>query len=243
MAGYGGRLVTVLYRDDAEDPDALVAAAHEHRPKLVFLANPDNPMGSWHEGERIAAILDALPDGTVLVLDEAYAEFAPEGTAMPWDTGDPRVIRFRTFSKAFGLAGLRVGYAVTHPEIAAAYDRVRNHFGVSRIAQEAAMAALGDADHLVRVVADVAGARRRIGEIAAANGLRVLPSATNFVAVDCGRDGDYARAVLRELIARDLFVRMPGVAPLDRCIRISAGREPDLALLAQALPEAIATAG
>ncbi len=199
-------------------------------------------MGSWHGPERISALLDALPEGTLLCLDEAYIEFAPDGTAMPWDVDDPRVIRFRTFSKAYGLAGLRVGYAVTHPEIAAGFDRVRNHFGVSRIAQEAALAALGDRAHLAGVVADVARARERIGEIAMANGLSVLPSATNFVAIDCGRDGDFARAVLRELLARDLFVRMPGPAPLDRCIRVSAGTEADLALLTEALPQAIAAA-
>ncbi|HET7409067.1 MAG TPA: pyridoxal phosphate-dependent aminotransferase, partial [Paracoccaceae bacterium] len=195
VAGYGGRLVTVPYRDDAEDPEALAEAAREHGAKLVFLANPDNPMGSWHGAERVERLLDALPDGAILCLDEAYIEFAPEGTAPAWRTDDPRVIRFRTFSKAYGLAGLRVGYAVTHPEIAAGYDRVRNHFGVSRIAQEAAVAALGDGAHLGRVVAEVAGARRRIAGIAAANGLTALPSATNFVAVDCGRDGDFARAV------------------------------------------------
>lgn len=242
VAGYGGRLVTVPYRDDAEDPDALAEAAREHRPKLVFLANPDNPMGSWHPAERVRRLVEALPEGTALVLDEAYVEFAPDGTAPAWDVHDPRMIRFRTFSKAYGLAGLRVGYAVAHPEIAAAYDRVRNHFGVSRIAQEAAVAALGDGAHLASVVGDVQAARTRIGEIAAANGLRALPSATNFVTVDCGRDGDFARAVLRELLARDVFVRMPGPAGLDRCIRISAGRGPDLDLLAEALPQALAAA-
>ena len=242
VAGHGGQLVTVPYRDDAEDPDALADAAREHRPKLVFLANPDNPMGSWHGAERVAQLLDALPESTLLCLDEAYIEFAPEGTAPAWDTDDPRVIRYRTFSKAHGMAGLRVGYAVMHPEIAAGFDRVRNHFGVSRMAQEAAIAALGDHEHLARVLADVARARRRIGEITAANGMRALPSATNFVAVDCGRDGDFARSVLRELLTRDVFVRMPGPAPLDRCIRISAGTETDLALLAEALPGALAAA-
>jgi histidinol-phosphate aminotransferase len=242
VAGYGGQLVTVPYRDDAEDPDALARAAREHAPKLVFLANPDNPMGSWHGAARVEALLDALPRGTLLCLDEAYVEFAPEGTAPPWNPDDPRVIRFRTFSKAYGLAGLRVAYAVAHPGIAAAFDRVRNHFGVSRIAQEAALAALGDAGHLASVVGQVAEARRRIAGIAAANGLAALPSATNFVTVDCGRGGDFARAVLRELIARDVFVRMPGVPPLDRCIRVSAGREPDLALLAEALPQALSAA-
>lgn len=88
----------------------------------------------------------------------------------------------------------------------------------------------------------MAEARDRIAEIAAANGLHSLPSAANFVAIDCGRDGDFARTVLNELIERDLFVRMPGVAPLNRCIRISCGRPQDLDLLAKALPEALAAA-
>lgn len=242
VAGYGGQLVTVPYREDAEDTEALARAAQHHRPKLVFLANPDNPMGTWHGAARVEALLDALPVGTLLCLDEAYVEFAPEGTAPAWNPDDARVIRLRTFSKAYGLAGLRVAYAVTRPEIAAAFDRVRNHFGVSRIAQEAAIAALGDAAHLAEVVLRAAAARRQIGEIAAANRLSPLASATNFVAVDCGRNGDFARAILRELLARDVFVRMPGVPPLDRCIRISAGREPDLALLTEALPPAVAAA-
>lgn len=243
VAGFGGELVTVPYRDDREDPDALIEAAHRHRPKLVFLANPDNPMGTWHPADRITAMIDALPEGAMLCLDEAYIEFAPDGTAPDWNTADHRVIRFRTFSKAHGMAGLRIGYAVTHPRIAAAFDRIRNHFGVNRVAQEAAIAALGDGAHLRSVIAQVAAARARIAAIATENGLTTLPSATNFVAIDCGRDGDYARAVLAGLIERDVFVRMPGPAPLDRCIRVSAGRDADLDAFAAALPQALAAAG
>ena len=242
VAGFGGELVTVPYRDDTEDPKALGQAAREAGARLVYLANPDNPMGSWHEADRVAALLDALPEGCILCLDEAYIEFAPDGTAPDWDTDDPRVIRFRTFSKAYGLAGLRVGYAVTAPEIAAAYDRIRNHFGVSRMAQTAALAALGDEVHLAAVQAAVTGARIRIGEIAGENGLTPLPSATNFVTIDCGGDGDFARRVLAGLIERDVFVRMPGVAPLDRCIRVTAGRSRELEVFAAALPEALADA-
>jgi histidinol-phosphate aminotransferase len=140
------------------------------------------------------------------------------------------------------MAGLRVGYAIGEAGLIRAFDKVRNHFGVSRIAQAAALASLGDPDHLAGVVAAVAAARERIRQIARANGLAALPSAANFVAVDCGADGAFARRVLRELIARDVFVRMPGVAPLDRCIRISAGLERDLDLLEAALPEALAAA-
>ena len=123
-----------------------------------------------------------------------------------------------------------------------AFDRIRNHFGVSRIAQEAAIASLSDADHLASVVKKVTEARQRIAEIAAANSLTTLPSATNFVAMDCGQDGDFARQVLAGLLERDVFVRMPGVAPQDRCIRIGAGRDKDMDLLAEELPKVLAGA-
>lgn len=242
VAGYGGQLITVPFRDDHEDLDALARAAQDHRPRLVYLSNPDNPMGSWHSAARVQALIEAMPEGTILCLDEAYVEFAPEGTAPAWDVQDPRVIRFRTFSKAYGMAGLRIAYAITHPEIAKAYDRIRNHFGVSRMAQQAAIAALGDTAHLADVVRQTAEARAELSRIAGENGLTALPSATNFVTMDCGRDGDFARAVLAGLISRGIFVRMPGVAPLDRCIRVGSGRPTDLAAFATALPEALAEA-
>ncbi|MEM8761462.1 MAG: aminotransferase class I/II-fold pyridoxal phosphate-dependent enzyme, partial [Pseudomonadota bacterium] len=139
-------------------------------------------------------------------------------------------------------AGIRLGYAITTPEIASAFDRVRNHFGVNRMAQAAGVAALEDDVHLSKVIAATDAARTRIGGIAAANGLTALPSATNFVAVDCGRDGDFARAVLAALLDEGLFVRMPGIAPLDRCIRIGCGTEEDLSALEAALPRALAQA-
>jgi histidinol-phosphate aminotransferase len=242
VAGYGGTLATVPYGGDFEDPEALVAKLRETGARMAYIANPDNPMGTWHGADTIQRMIDAMPNDALLCLDEAYIEFAPQGTAPAWDVSDPRVIRFRTFSKAHGMAGMRIGYAIAAPEVAAAFDRVRNHFGVTRMAQIAAMAALEDTAYLGNVQAQVAAARDRIGEIAAANGLSCLDSATNFVAVDCGADGGFARRVLAELLKRDLFVRMPGIAPLDRCIRISAGREGDLDLLAAALPQALAAA-
>lgn len=242
VRGFGGALHAAPYRDDAEDPEALALLARETGAGLVYLANPDNPMGSWRTAEEIAALVETLPAGAVLCLDEAYADFAPEEALPPLDMDDPRVIRMRTFSKAYGLAGLRVGYALGEARLIAAFDRVRNHFGLGRIAQAGALAALADQDWLGHVVREVALARRRIGEIAAGQGLVALPSATNFVAVDCGRDGAFARAVLDGLLARGVFVRMPGAAPLDRCIRISAGRAADLAALAEALPGALSDA-
>jgi histidinol-phosphate aminotransferase len=108
------------------------------------------------------------------------------------------------------------------------------------VAQAAALAALADQDWLTTVQDRVAQARARITAIGAANGLMALPSATNFVTLDTGRDGDFARALLAECIARGFFIRMPGVAPLDRCLRISAGTDADLDVLAEVLPQAMA---
>jgi len=116
---------------------------------------------------------------------------------------------------------------------------VRNHFGVTRIGQAAALAALQDQAWLDDVRARVTASRHRIGEIARGNGLTPLPSAANFVTLDCGRDGEFARAVLQQLVAQGVFVRMPFVAPQDRCIRVSCAPEEDMALLAEALPRAI----
>ncbi|MEO0362433.1 MAG: aminotransferase class I/II-fold pyridoxal phosphate-dependent enzyme, partial [Pseudomonadota bacterium] len=175
--------------------------------------------------------------------DEAYIDFAPDGTAPPVDPEDRRVIRFRTFSKAYGMAGARIAYAICHEELATAFDKVRNHFGVNRVAQIGALASLGDEEWIPKVRGWVEAARDRIGEIAAANGLTALPSATNFVAVDCGRDGAFAKAALDGLVRRRVFVRMPFVAPQNRCIRVSAGKPADLDALAAALPEALAEAG
>ncbi len=241
-AGFGGVLHKVPYAGDFEDPEALIAKALETKAKLVYLANPDNPMGTWHGADLIQAVIEAVPEGTVLALDEAYIELAPDGTAPAFDIDDPRVIRFRTFSKAYGMAGARVGYGIGEAGLIRSFDKIRNHFGVNRIAQAGALAALADQAWLAEVQARVAAARERIATIARANGLTPLPSATNFVTIDCGKDGDFARAILKALIERDIFVRMPFVPPQDRAIRISAGTARDLDVLAAVLPDAIAAA-
>jgi len=242
VAGYGGRLEFVPYREDREDTEALVERARMTGSPLIYLANPDNPMGSWSDAATIQRMIDSLPERTLLCLDEAYIEFAPEGTAPPIDVTNPRVIRLRTFSKAYGMAGARVGYCIAHTNLAAPFNRIRNHFGVSSISQAGALAALGDQEFIAKVQGWVAEARERIGSIAEANGLKPLPSATNFVAIDCGRDGVFAKAVVDELAARGVFVRMPFAAPQNRCIRVSAGKPEDLDALAAALPDALRAA-
>ncbi|PTV95880.1 histidinol-phosphate aminotransferase [Rhodobacter aestuarii] len=239
VAGFGGMLHTVPYLGDHEDPQALLAKAIALRPKLMYIANPDNPMASHHPGQTIAEMVTQVPEGTLMVLDEAYVELAPEGTEAPIDADDPRVIRMRTFSKAHGLAGARVGYALGHPDLISAFDKIRNHFGMSRISQAGALAALSDTTWLAYMRRLVDGARETIAQIARDNGLTPLPSATNFVAVDCGQDGAFATAVLEELAAADVFVRKPAVAPQDRCIRISCGPEAEMKALATALPSAL----
>lgn len=239
VAGYGGRLEKVPYREDHEDPEALIATARATGAKLIYFANPDNPMGSWHPAETVQRMIDAVPEDSLLALDEAYIELAPDGTAPPIDTANPNVLRLRTFSKAYGLAGARVGYAIGHRAVIRGFEKIRNHFGMSRIAQAGALAALADAAWLAEVQARVAAARARIGEIARANGLTPLLSATNFVAIDCGADRARAQAVLEQLVAHGIFVRMPFVAPQDRCIRVSCGTETDLDAFEKTLPTAL----
>lgn len=242
VAGYGGRLVTVPYAQDREDPEALIGAAVRERAPLIYFCNPDNPMGSWWPAGDVQRLIAGVPDGALLCVDEAYGEFAPAGTLPPLDVSDPRVLRFRTFSKAYGMAGARIAYVMGEAGVMKSFDKIRNHFGVNAVAQAGALASLEDPTHLPSVVAKVAAARDRIAAIARANGLRPLPSATNFVAIDCGGDGALARRVLAELVARGVFVRMPGVPPLDRCIRVTAGTDADLAVLDAVLPEALAAA-
>ncbi|MEJ2020392.1 MAG: aminotransferase class I/II-fold pyridoxal phosphate-dependent enzyme, partial [Maritimibacter sp.] len=158
------------------------------------------------------------------------------------DAADPRVIRMRTFSKAYGMAGARVGYAIGAAPLITAFNKIRDHFGMSRISQAGALAALQDQTYLAEIREAVRAARSRITSIAQTNGLIALPSAANFVAVDCGGDGALARKVLEHLEIRDVFVRMPFVAPQNRCIRISAGRPDDLDILAAVLPGALEAA-
>ena len=242
VSGFGGKLVTVPYAGDREDIHGLLEAAQREKPKLLYFANPDNPMGSWWSAEEVRAFARAVPEETLLILDEAYSECAPADAIPAADAllDRPNVIRTRTFSKAYGMAGARVGYAITTPALAAAFDKIRNHFGMPRLSVVAALAALKDQAYLASVLKQIAASRERIADIARANGLTPLPSATNFVAIDCGGDVTRARAIVDGLMAHGVFIRMPGVAPLNRCIRISTGVERDMALLEQALPKVLA---
>lgn len=242
VSGFGGRLVTIPYKDDHEDLDALLDAARREAAPLVYLSNPDNPMGTWHHANEIVAFAKALPETTMLVLDEAYGETAPAEAipAIGALRDMPNVLRYRTFSKAYGLAGQRMGYVFGVAETVSRFNRVRNHFGVNRLGQAAALAALQDWDWLTHVVEEVAKSRDRIAAIGRANGFAPIPSATNFVTMDCGGDANRAKSILEGLGARGVFIRMPGVAPLNRCIRVSAAPDAEITVFEQVLPEVLA---
>lgn len=239
--GHGGRFATTPYRDFANDAMALVELARRERAKILYLANPDNPTGSVLPAQTIIDMLAALPGDCLFLLDEAYAEFLELSQIPEIAIDDPRVIRFRTFSKAHGMAGLRFGYVFGAAATVRPLDRIRNQFGVGRLTQVAALESLRDPDHVATVVAAVAEGRAHYGRIAAAAGVSVLPSATNFVAFDLG-SAARADALLKALIEEyRVFVRKPAVAPIDRLVRITIGPPPARAILAEALVAAAAT--
>ena len=242
VAACGGQLTKVPFRDDKEDIGALLDAARDKSAKIIYLSNPDNPMGTWWSASDLEQAMADLPDGTVFVLDEAYCDTAPDGTLPAIDVDNPMVMRFRTFSKAYGLAGARVGYCIGETGVISNFEKVRNHYGINRLGQVAGLAAIKDQEYLKQTVSKIAAARDRISEIARQNQLSPIDSATNFVTIDCRRDGAFAQKVMQELLGRDVFVRMPGVAPLNRCVRIGAGLDADMDLFEEKLPEALAAA-
>jgi histidinol-phosphate aminotransferase len=242
VAAQGAQIVKVPFRDDKEDLDALLAAAKRERARILYVSNPNNPMGSWWTSVELEQLIAALPDQLLLLLDEAYCDTAPAGSVPEIDVSHPQVLRLRTFSKAYGLGGARIGYALGAASLIANLEKVRNHYGVNRGGQIGALAAIEDQSHLQTVVAQISRARDRLGHIARDNGLIALPSATNFVAIDCGQDGSFAKAVLDGLIVRDVFVRKPIAAGLDRCIRVSCGLDTELDIFAEVLPAALSQA-
>ena len=222
VAGYGGRLETAPYTKEGEpDLDALAALAARVRPSLVYLANPDNPSGAFLDRDRVARFYESLPGDAMLLLDEAYADFAEPGRLLEPRFED-RLVRVRTFSKAYGLAGARIGYALTTPANNERFERVRLQYGVNRNAQIGALAALADDEHLAWVVRETAAARDAYDALAREIGTTTIPSRANFVCIDMG-DAQRASSVMADLLRRGVWIRKPGAAPLDRYVRVSAG--------------------
>lgn len=238
VAAYGVRLRTVPYSADGTiDVESLIDVATRERPKIVYLANPDNPSGTFAGPDAVAALRDALAPEQVLVLDEAYADFvAPEQLVSP--LLDPQVVRMRTFSKAYGLAGARVGYAICDAEIVTVFQNIRQHFGVNRNGQIAALASLEDDDFIRGVVAEVARGREEYYALAARHGLRSVPSLTNFVCIEIGTRAQ-AEAFLQEMLHRGVFLRKPAAPPLDGYVRVTVGSAEERARFAEIFAEGL----
>jgi histidinol-phosphate aminotransferase len=239
VAGHGSRVATVPYRDDGYvDLPALAALARRESARIVYLANPDNPSGTRAAVAEFAAFLEAIPARSLVILDEAYADFvAPEDLAGP--NGDPRVVRMRTFSKAYGLAGARIGYALAPRETIATLGKIRNQYGVNRIAQSGALAALDEPEFIAGVVAEVARGRAEYAALGARLGMRTLPSETNFVCFEIGSPA-LAEAMVEGLLESGIFIRKPGAPPLEGFIRVSVGAAAERAAFAQAFGDLLA---
>jgi len=204
------------------DPQAILAAIGPNT-RMVFLANPNNPTGTWLTGPEVQALLRAIPPQVIVVLDEAYHEYSigagvPDATA--WLATHPNLVVTRTFSKAFGLAGLRIGYALSHPDVAELLNRVRQPFNVSVVGLAAAAAALDDREHVAATITLNRQGLRRLRDGLGALGLKVAPSAANFVLCDLGRP---AAAANDELLRRGVIVRPVANYGLPNHLRISTG--------------------
>jgi histidinol-phosphate aminotransferase len=238
VRGYGGELVTVPYGAGGTiDLDELARMARLTHAKMVYVANPDNPSGSFATRDAVARMRDGLPPDTLLLLDEAYADFVPPDAVIE-PSVDPRIVRMRTFSKAYGMAGARIGFALASREAVATFGKIRLQYGVNRTAQIGALAALGESDFVAGVVAEVARGRADYAAAAARAGLSALPSFANFVLIDAG-SRERAERLVRLLLDRGVFVRKPGAPPIDRCIRVTVGTPSERARFADLLCEAV----
>ncbi len=241
VAGYGGRLIAVAYRDDGTpDLDALLAAARRERPSIVYLANPDNPSGRFIGQAEMTSFYDALPHDSLVLLDEAYADFVDENDLLARRFED-RLIRLRTFSKAYGMAGARIGYALTTERNVRTFQKIRLHYGINRNAQIGALASLHDDEFRRYVVEETARARDDYYRLARELHHGYIESQTNFVCIEI-ETPQRATRVMDELLARGVWIRKPGAPPLDSYIRVSAGTEPMRAAFAAALRSVLSEA-
>ncbi|WP_214471384.1 histidinol-phosphate transaminase [Mesorhizobium sp. dw_380] len=204
--------------------DALIEAVRE-RPRMLLFSNPMNPVGSWLSAHDLSKVLDAVSDETLIVVDEAYAEYA-EGddytSSLPvLGKRDRPWIVLRTFSKAFGLAGLRIGFGiVSDPELRGLLDRVRTPFNANGVAQAAALAALADEEHLAKVVALARTERARVENFLTSKGLEVAPSRGNFLFFNCRQN---ASTFVEGLLREGVIVKPWKQEGFDTYVRVSIG--------------------
>lgn len=209
-------------RDYGHDLDAMAALVDE-RTGVVWIANPNNPTGTWLSAEPLRAFVAALPESCVCVIDEAYFDYVAAPAypdASTWVDDFPNLVVTRTFAKVHGLASLRVGYGLSHPDVAELMNRVRHPFNVNAPAQASAIAALADEDHVQRSVAHNHAEMERLVDGLRRLGLDWIPSAGNFVTIDCGRPaGSVDQALLRE----GVICRPVGNYGLPNHLRITVG--------------------
>ncbi|KWR89481.1 histidinol-phosphate transaminase [Cupriavidus sp. IDO] len=237
----GARAIEVKARDYGHDLDAM-AAAIAPDTRLVFIANPNNPTGTFLSAAAIEAFLGKVPSHVVVVLDEAYNEYLDAGQqydSVAWVRKYPNLMVSRTFSKAYGLAGLRIGYAVAQPELTDLLNRVRQPFNVNSVAQAAAVAALGDTEFLRKSAelnragkAQLVGAFERLG-------LEFVPSSGNFVLVRVGDDDGAGARVNLALLKQGVIVRPVGNYNLPRWLRVTIGLPEENAAFIVALEQAL----
>jgi histidinol-phosphate aminotransferase len=223
-------------REDRIDVEALLERVTP-RTKLVFLCNPNNPTGHLVPGKEVVSFLDRLPEHVFPVIDEAYAEFVDDRgfrDAVGLFREGRQLAAIRTFSKIYGIAGLRVGYAVVPAEIPATADGIRNSFNINVLAQAAALAALGDEEHVERTRRLTFAGREQLTRGLKDLGLQPIPSQTNFVCAGIGGD---AQPVFQALLRRGLIIRPLASFAMPRHIRITVGTEAENAEVLRALKE------
>jgi histidinol-phosphate aminotransferase len=237
VQAHGRDLRTTAYRPDGHiDLDGYAGVVRQFPSSLVFLPNPDNPSGTHHAHDDIRSFADALPDEAILLYDEAYAAFA--GKTAPFEGVHPRVIRLRTFSKEYGLAGLRVGFAIAPAELIDALERGRLKYGIGRLAQNAALRALGETEWRDFVVAETFRGKQFYYDLADDLGIGVIRSSTNFVLFDL-LDAGRAERAAEHLLGAGIHVRRPAKAPLNRCIRVSVGSSDAMNFFARCMQSAL----
>ena len=216
----GARGISVPAKDYGHDLGAMAAAVAADT-RVVFIANPNNPTGTFADYVGIEGFLKAVP-GCIVVLDEAYNEYLPPELrvdTVKWVKRYPNLVLTRTFSKAYGLAGLRVGYAMAHPLVADLMNRVRQPFNVNRVALTAAAAALDDMEFVARSYAENRTGLRRLEEGARSLGLEYIPSFGNFIAIRVGKAND----IFRRLLKRGVIVRPVAGYELPEHLRVTVG--------------------
>jgi histidinol-phosphate aminotransferase len=217
------------------DLDALAEAVRADT-RIVYVANPNNPTGTWFDDAAFDRFIARIPRETLVVVDEAYCEYvdAPGlSSALRLADRHPNLVVTRTFSKAYALAGLRIGYLIAHPSVVAVIERLRESFNVNHVALAAAEAALADEAHLAKARAFNRSERDWLADALAKRGYRVLPSQTNFVMIDLGQD---AADLERHLFERGVVVRPMGGYGLPQTLRISVGSCAGNQRLLDALP-------